>query len=441
MVISANNNSDDFFSLLEKEQKEESQQLADEIIFLDEAGQMKVLKNGQVFDFEKKTAKENKPAAKIKIKAAKPQTKNDSATISSAAAPPIKPNSNQPVKKENNNADSISSEIKIPAAPFFPPDFFLQKPVSAAAVASQATYQSVAEEIIAQTLGKKSADLDLLKRLKNIIISHLKNIRDRVEAKEMLMAPVNGGGAGLNYELAAKILDLASYKRAEFLQEKLPEVPKMTMDLQTQTSQAPIRSLTKPLAIAPVVAPAKLKPKVNPAPRKNSVSVLAESVNNSAPSITELVKKSKVEPSRPEKFTRTEKNKLPPKKSEPYAVSPVKKNEPVFFKPQLLGPVEEIKTMNLTDFRRLNSDPQKATEKILEKIELLQDQSLVEKIRGIKAWKESEVYQMYLSLGNQAMAEKKTIAQVISERQSLNQPTLSNEEIEAIIELSQKLRY
>ena len=39
------------------------------------------------------------------------------------------------------------------------------------------------------------------------------------------------------------------------------------------------------------------------------------------------------------------------------------------------------------------------------------------------------------------MEEKKSVSQIITERQALKQPTLAKEEVEAIIELNQRLRY
>jgi hypothetical protein len=117
------------------------------------------------------------------------------------------------------------------------------------------------------------------------------------------------------------------------------------------------------------------------------------------------------------------------------------KIEDVRYQAKLTGPVEEIYTMTLTDFRRLAPTPALATEKILEKIELLEDESFTRRVEGIRAWKENEISRMYVALGHQSMEERKSIADIIAERQRGNQPTLTEAEVEAVIELNRKLRY
>jgi len=122
-------------------------------------------------------------------------------------------------------------------------------------------------------------------------------------------------------------------------------------------------------------------------------------------------------------------------------VSGKPKIEDVKFRPRLTGPIEEIRSMNLTDFRRLAPTPKEAIEKILAKIDILEEESFTRKIQAVQAWKESDVCRLYLELGDQSMEQKKPLAEVIAERQKNSQPTLTEEEFGAVMELNRRLRY
>lgn len=112
----------------------------------------------------------------------------------------------------------------------------------------------------------------------------------------------------------------------------------------------------------------------------------------------------------------------------------------VKFSPQLMGPVEELRSLTLTDFRRLGSTPPEAVGKILSKIKILDQDSFSQRIKGIEGWQKSAVNQLYISLGQQSMIENKPVAQVISTRQASGHPTLTETEFDAIADLNQNLR-
>ena len=69
----------------------------------------------------------------------------------------------------------------------------------------------------------------------------------------------------------------------------------------------------------------------------------------------------------------------------------------------------------------------------------MEEESFVKKIQGIKAWQDSEISRLYVSLGEASLEEKKPITQIISERAQAGTPVLSAEELESIFELNQKL--
>lgn len=111
------------------------------------------------------------------------------------------------------------------------------------------------------------------------------------------------------------------------------------------------------------------------------------------------------------------------------------------FQHETIGPVEEIRQINLKEFRRLGADPKESAARVEEKINLLEDVSLIKKAEGIRAWKESEVNKLYLAIGAKSMGEKKPIDQVIRELKQQNKPFLAPEEFNAVADLNRRLSY
>lgn len=107
----------------------------------------------------------------------------------------------------------------------------------------------------------------------------------------------------------------------------------------------------------------------------------------------------------------------------------------------ITGPIEEIKNLSLVDFRRLGVNPDEAAGRIWEKINLLEDESLIKKDEGTKAWRQSEIYRLYLTIGAESMAEKKSVNQVILERKAAGKPFLLPEEFNAVADLNRRLTY
>lgn len=110
-------------------------------------------------------------------------------------------------------------------------------------------------------------------------------------------------------------------------------------------------------------------------------------------------------------------------------------------RPIIFGPVEELSSFSLADFRRLAAVPAERVNKIIEKIETLTEDSLTRKTEGIRAWRHSEVHQLYLQLGAESIKREMPIDQLIGEKLNNNEETLTLAEFEAINELSQRLRF
>jgi len=118
-----------------------------------------------------------------------------------------------------------------------------------------------------------------------------------------------------------------------------------------------------------------------------------------------------------------------------------KRMDDVKYKPKLTGPVDELKELTLTDFHRLGEDPQTATQKISDKIEYLAGESYSKKTAGIKAWRQSPVNRLYLEMGQESVTEHKKIDEIIEKRKQEGSDYLTKSEFMSIMELNRNLRY
>jgi len=259
------------------------------------------------------------------------------------------------------------------------------------------------------------------KRFKNIILARFKDVRDRLETKEMLLSSPAVGGMGLDNQTTDRILAIVD-----------KEFQRLNGRLRQEVSQEPFADLQAEAekilgdeTFGPPTLVFESKKAVSPMPPVARVPVVRpERAKTVGPITIEPAVKPSVQFKKPS-ATYTQRPKI----------------EDVKFKPRSLGPVEEIQSLTLADFRRLASNPAQAVERILEKIQILEEESFSQKIQAIRAWKQSEVYQLYLELGHLSMEQKRPIVEIIKERWSKQQETLTEEEFEAVSDLNQKLRY
>jgi len=107
---------------------------------------------------------------------------------------------------------------------------------------------------------------------------------------------------------------------------------------------------------------------------------------------------------------------------------------------RLVGPVEELRAMTLNDYRRLAPDALGCIRRLYEKIQQLGKESFSRRAEGIKAWRESETYRLYVAMGQDSLLQAKTVPDVIAARQGSGQPALTEQEYSYISDLNRKLR-
>lgn len=110
-------------------------------------------------------------------------------------------------------------------------------------------------------------------------------------------------------------------------------------------------------------------------------------------------------------------------------------------KVKIMTPVDEIRYLDLINFRRLSKNPKEALEKIREKLKVLEGLDYTKMIEGIKAWRQSPVHKLYLKMFLEVSNRGISLDQVISEFESEAKDFLKKEEIDAIIEFNKSLRF
>ena len=217
----------------------------------------------------------------------------------------------------------------------------------------------------------------------------------------------------------------------------------------------PVIRMPDEVTVAPKVLPPHPPAVVKPVPPVKTKEVIpAAAIDKPIDSITIAPAKQEIVTARAEAPVFKKPANLPPPRPAPY-IAPAKTLPPktamfaarrpslddVKFVRKLVGPIEELETMTIIDFRRLDPDPKIAVKKIKEKVILLEKELYQKRAEGIAAWHKSEVSRFYRLLGQASMAEGRSIEEIIAERRQAAKPTLTLEEFNAIMELNKELRY
>ncbi len=125
---------------------------------------------------------------------------------------------------------------------------------------------------------------------------------------------------------------------------------------------------------------------------------------------------------------------IPPQKN----IAPMTDVQPVR---HLMGPVDELGAMTPVEFRRLSSVPADAAQKIEDMLATIETQSYEERVKGIKAWRQSPMNQLYVAMTSAALAQGIGLAEVATKRRGAGEESLSPAEIRAISALNERLRF
>ncbi len=97
--------------------------------------------------------------------------------------------------------------------------------------------------------------------------------------------------------------------------------------------------------------------------------------------------------------------------------------------------------MTVADFRRYGPDPVACIRRVYEKIQRLGQESFTKRAGGISAWRQSDVYRLYISMGQESLLSSKPIRDIIIARQGTGQAALTEQEFMLVADLNRKLRF
>ncbi len=273
------------------------------------------------------------------------------------------------------------------------------------------------EEIIKKIKEKANLSFEdeiLEKRFENTIISYLKEVRDEVQIEEILTRSKKIGGMELSVEKGAEILKILKEIRRNIpqamrlIETKKPEVEKKPIfdeEVKKKFEGGTIRPVLKELG--------------KPTEKKFLIS------NFQFPKI--------------KKEEKLEKGEIPVQIKRPISEEMIVEDISPKPKVKVLGPIEELKEISLIDLKRWGRE--ETIRIIFDKINLIGEESLFKKAEAISSWQKSPLFKLYLEIGQEAMEKKKSLLEVIEEREREGLPTLEPSDWGAISELNKKLRF
>ncbi len=234
---------------------------------------------------------------------------------------------------------------------------------------------------------------EVLGRLKSLVLAKLKDIKSEDETRELLARSIKNGGLGLTEQQVEKIIkSCLEVQSAENTEDGSVPVLKGSAALMVEPLELP--------AIASSVAPVPYS-KINTFKPSAPPQV-------STPQKQEVVSKFVGSAVANESVF-----KLDTRPAMKQSMQDVSASE------MEMGPVEEIKSVTLMDFRRLSSNPEEAAKRLQQKIFNLQDESFVWYLDALAAYHTSPLYIEYIQAVCQSLAERKSLANVLSIKNSI----------------------
>lgn len=245
-----------------------------------------------------------------------------------------------------------------------------------------------------------------LRRANALITSRLRDVRTKTDLREYLGRPFKVGGLGLGAEILDKASGLIEDEYNK-LHSSEPKAPQPQAEIAKAVAAAIAEEPAKPVA-PPVVKPAPepAVPKIEPKP-----ALKVEPV----PDAVRVVRPMRAAPV-------NDKPRVDDIKSSPRTVSST----------------DELKLLTIEDWRKFAS-PDEAIKSIFQKIQLLGQQSVGDKVQGIKMFRASELFQHYVALGRATLAQGKKLTEALADK-NINPANITQDEFFAIALLNGKLK-
>lgn len=368
---------------------------SNDIIIRDQDGSFKILREGKFVPLDE--AKDAPKAGDVGPKRA-PDAKP-------AAPVPPKPQPQRASRPDFNARNSVPAVSKPSTTPVSPAPVKPTMPTPAPAkqeapnpvrgLADQELL-SKADGVIDKS-GMTFASGEIRSRVAKALVAHFKQIRKPFETRQSLMKDIRDGGAGMTEQEVDALMKAAGVS---------PE--------SVANSVKPITKPQNPI-VKPVTSTMAPVGKEIGMPAKVAIDKLAAA---DAPYFPISPKESK------QAFS------LPSAAAPRPAVSDVQKfNRPIG------GPVDEL-AYDLTTWRRLAANPADRIKKIESTLDLLEQDGYPQRLRGIQAWRSSDVVKAYLLAAKQSLEDGRPLQEILG---SGGATQLSWDEWQAVAELDERL--
>jgi hypothetical protein len=349
-----------------------------------------------------------------------------------------------------------------------------------------------AREIIKQS-GIRLADKNIYNRSIKLISTFLKGVRSKIDTRLVLEKPIEHGGLGLDQEKAEHILRTYyqyianldnNLKKEEKIsvepslltesdvltklinQEKLEKESEFNLKKEIEAGRTPSISAPEKVKeiegqkeeikkLAPVKKEIKEKKEEEKKEEEKEEEEKIENIVSFAPppkkslisGIFTSTSKGEEKKNQPEKKEEIKQEKKEPEKKWSSVPRPVsdsgskQKIEDIKTAPKVMGPVDELRYLDIVNFRRLSEDPNEAVLKIKKKIELLEKDGYDRKIQAVLAWKKSPVNRLYILIGQEAVSQGLSIQNLVEKKLEKNKNSLTWQEIKAIMKLNSQLSF
>jgi len=297
---------------------------------------------------------------------------------------------------------------------------------------------------------------DLAERFNQILKTYLRGIRNRLETKATLVKPFLSGGLSFDEISAEQVMVLANKVLNSEKLDPVKPFPKINIPAAPKNNPGLAQAAARDAAYDFSKLKKKIETPAKPAAGKANEAIIKKiDVSHELAPLTPAIKKEspaakpvreiKSAPQEPVAAPHDDSERTPLIKRR-FEAENTNNNQrvrlsDVKYVPKVMGPLDEVKYFDLVNFRRLDKDPQKAINKIRDKIELLAEDGYDKKLAGIKVWRLSPVNKLYLQLGHLSISENKPVDVIIEERKMKNEEYLTAEEFKAVMDLNKSLRF
>lgn len=274
----------------------------------------------------------------------------------------------------------------------------------------------------------------LQKRCRDIVGARMRNLRDAFQTRALLERPIEEGGLGITGRRLADMMEhLEQTVEVMELRHRQKIATARTSILQTQqerrAQKTALQAQEEKLLSKRYVQTTGKIPNESVAPAAPSLSRASVALSSSrqlqqqqakldAQKIRSVVEKSAHTPT-----------------VKPLPFRP--RVEDVKRMPRLSGPIDELRSFGLIEFRRLSANPQQASDRLKDLINLLDDQGFEKRMEAIRAFQSSPLMRVYGQINKQALLSGTAIDEILSSHPD----GLSKAEYQSLMALNADLRF